>query len=125
MNHEQKGTAQEAAVTNESESRRLLQKQGYCPYGHYPWDYWEKRALAAGLSEELAGLGRLVMREAHQHGWSARLQSLCGWQDRGGRMIKLALRSAATAQQRWQDLLETDGGRGAWDKETGEWVPFF
>jgi hypothetical protein len=122
MTHEQNETAKEATVTNEDESRLRLQTQGYCPYGHYPWDYWEKRALAAGVAKELAGLGRLVMREAHQHAWDERLQSLCGWNDRGGRMIGLALRSPATAEKRWQHLLETDGHRGFYDPQTGEWI---
>jgi len=121
MSHEQNGPANEAAVTNEDESRQMLQTQGYCPPGHYPWDYWEKRALAAGVSQELAGLGRLVMREAHQHAWDERLQALCGWNDCGGRMIKLAKRTPATAQKRWQKLLDTDGYRGSYDPKTGEW----
>jgi hypothetical protein len=92
-----------------------------CTYGHYPWDDWEKAALAAGVPQGLAGLGRLTMREAFQHGWDARLRSLCGWRDQGRRMIKLALRSPATARKRWQRLLDTDGLRGEYDEATGEW----
>jgi hypothetical protein len=97
-----------------------------CAYGHYPWDDWERAALAAGVPQNLAGLGRLTMREAFQHGWDARLQSLCGWRDRGRRMIRLALRSPATARRRWNRLLDTDGYRGCWrtatnDERTGEW----
>lgn len=64
-----------------------------CAFGHYPWDDWERAALAAGVPEDLAGLGRLTMREAYQHQWSDRLKSLCGWRDDGKRMTKLALRS--------------------------------
>lgn len=44
-----------------------LRSQGFCTYGQYPWDFWEKRALARGVRRELAGLGRAVMREANQH----------------------------------------------------------
>jgi hypothetical protein len=93
-----------------------------CSYGHYPWDDWERAALAAGVDKDLAGLGRLTMREAFQHGWDARLKSLCGWRDQGRRMIKLALRSPETARKRWNRLLDTDGYRGEYDEQTGEWV---
>jgi hypothetical protein len=37
-------------------------------------------------------------------------------------MIKLALRSPATAEKRWQHLLDTDGLRGHYDPKTGEWI---
>ena len=93
-----------------------------CTFGHYPWDDWERDALAAGVPKDLAGLGRLTVREAYQHGWDDRLKSLCGWYDQGRRMIKLALRSPGTAEKRWNRLLETDGLRGEYDTTTGEWV---
>ena len=102
----------------------ILESQGYCVYGEYPWDYWQAIALAAGVPPELASLGRSVMREAHQHAWSERLQSLCGWNDKGKRMIGLALRSPRTAEKRWQDLLATDGRRGRLDAKTGEWISY-
>ena len=95
-----------------------------CVFGHYPWDDWERDALAAGVPESLAGLGRLTVREAYQHDWSDRLKSLCGWYDRGGRMIRLALRSPKTAEKRWNRLLETDGLRGEYNLKTGEWTSF-
>jgi len=95
-----------------------------CVYGYYPWDDWERDALAAGVAKELAALGRLAVREAYQHDWDDRLKSLCGWYDQGGRMIKLALRSPGAAEKRWQRLLDTDGGRGEYDAATGEWVSF-
>jgi hypothetical protein len=98
-----------------------------CVYGHYPWDDWERDALAAGVPKDLAGLGRLTVREAYQHGWDDRLKSLCGWYDQGRRMIRLALHSPGTAEKRWQHLLDTDGLRGCWrtatnDEQTGQWV---
>ncbi len=92
-----------------------------CTYGHYPWDDWERTALAAGVPKELAGLGRLTMREAYQHDWTYKLKSLCGWNDNGRRMTKLALRSPKTAEKRWQRLLDTDGYRGEYDEKTGQW----
>jgi len=86
-------------------------------YGAYPWDGWEKWARAQGVPVELASLGRAVIREAWQHGWEERLQSLCGWQDDGRRMLRLAQRNPALAQKRWSRLLDTDGGR--YDPATG------
>lgn len=79
--------------------------------GSYPWDGWEKHALARGVADELARLGRAVIREAWQHGWGERLKSLCGWCDDGRRMLRLALKNPALAEHRWSRLLETDGGR--------------
>lgn len=93
-----------------------------CEFGHYPWDDWQYHAEACGLSTELAGLGRAVIREAWQHSWEPRLQSLCGWNDDGQRMLQLALRSPEKARKRWLRLLETDGHRGEWNQQTGEWI---
>ncbi|MGH8020707.1 MAG: hypothetical protein ACREIA_20965, partial [Opitutaceae bacterium] len=86
-------------------------------YGAYPWDGWEKYAVAHGVAAELAALGRLVIREAWQHAWDERLRSLCGWRDDGRRMLRLARRNPALAEKRWTRLLDTDGGR--YDPETG------
>lgn len=91
-----------------------------CTYGQYPWDDWERSALARGVEKTLANLGRAVMREAYQHDWCARLQSLCGWNDEGRRMIALALRAPQTARRRWEWLLEMDGLR--LDPQTYEWL---
>ena len=91
-----------------------------CTFGNYPWDGWERRALAAGVPKALAGVGRLTMREAYQHGWPDKLKSLCGWNDDGGRMIRLALRSPKTTEKSWQRLLDTDGYRGEW--RDGQWI---
>jgi hypothetical protein len=91
-------------------------------YGHYPWDDWERWAIDQGLDCDLAALGRLTIREAYQHHWDARLKSLCGWCDNGRRMLKFALRSPAKARYRWNRLLETDGYRGEYDSQTGQWI---
>lgn len=90
-----------------------------CGYGDYPWDDWKAWAASQGVPEALADLGRAVIREAYQHGWSNRLKSLCGWNDNGKRMLRLALRSPETARKRWDRLLATDGYRGEWID--GEW----
>ncbi len=72
------------------------------------------------MPRDLAGLGRAVMREADQHCWSERLQSLCGWRDEGRRMIALALRAPETARLRWEWLMDMDGLR--LDPQTYEWI---
>ncbi len=86
--------------------------------GAYPWDGWQKHALARGVGEDLAALGRAVIREAWQHGWGERERALCGWADDGRAMLRLALKSPETARKRWARLLETDGNR--FDPKTGK-----
>lgn len=92
--------------------------------GRYAWDHWKARALEAGLNKDLAELGRAVMREAVQHGWDDDLQQECGWQDEGGRMLVLAVIDGCRVKKRWEWLLETDGERGLWNEQTGDWEPF-
>ena len=116
-------TTDTTTATIQAAHRKSLEEltaQGFCTYGQYPWDEWERMARLRGVPEPLASLGRAVMREAHQHGWCERFQSLCGWNDDGRRMIALALRSSKTARQRWDWLLETDGHRV--DPTTYEWI---
>lgn len=86
-------------------------------YGAYPWNGWAQWARGQGIAPELAALGRAVIREAWQHGWPKPLCSLCGWRDDGRRMARLALRRPAVAEKRWQQLLDTDGGR--WNPQEG------
>lgn len=93
-----------------------------CTYGNYPWDGWQRQAVAAGVPAELATLGRGVMREAYQHQWEESLQKLCGWEDEGAAMIALALEMPEQARFVWKKLLDTDGCRGAYDPKSGEWV---
>lgn len=88
--------------------------------GAYAWDRWEAQAKAAGLSENLASLGRAVMREAVQHFWEPLLKLECGWGDAGQKLLERALNEPEATARRWQELLETDGERGFWTPE-GEW----
>src|SRR6266567_8981847 len=83
-----------------------------CSVGHYPWDDWERWALDQGLEPKLAGLARLVIREAFQHDWPRWLCGVTGWADDGQGMLDLALRAPRVARQRWDVLLRTDGFRG-------------
>ena len=80
-------------------------------FGSYPWDQWERVALAGGLARELATLGRAIMREASQHCWCGRLQAECGWSDGGRSMLARALRHPARTAARWNWLMQTDGQR--------------
>jgi hypothetical protein len=103
-----------------------------CSFGHYPWDDWERFARARGLDAETAGLGRLLVREAYNHGWEAWLQNLCGWSDdlpaprlrqAGGQaLLAFALRSPEKARWCFSRLMETDGLRGDVHPKTGEWT---
>ena len=107
-------------IDRQAQALQTLRKTGECTPGGYPWDFWQLRACERGLSPDLSGLGRAVMREAHQHQWEPFLQWLCGWEDRGEAMIALALVSLEQAARMWRKLLVTDGGRGTWDENTGE-----
>ena len=90
--------------------------------GEYPWDDWERDALAAGLDPELATLGRAVMREADQHGWCDSLKYECGIHDdspeTSAGMILSAQEQPEWQKARWNWLLETDGLRfDPWERE--------
>jgi hypothetical protein len=93
-----------------------------CSFGNYPWDDWHRHALARGLDAELAGLGRLLVREAYNHGWEAWLQSLCGWSDDGQALLAFALCSPKQARWCWSRLMDTDGLRGDVHPKTKEWT---
>ena len=87
-----------------------------CFAGAYPWDDWERSALASGLAADLATLGRAVMREACQHGWCQRLKAECGLHDEGRAMLRGVLAHPRRTAARWQWLMATDGLRfDPWD----------
>ena len=88
----------------------LDEKMLSCSPGGYPWDEWRSKALAAGVADDLAWLGRAVMREAYNHDWSERLQHECGWSDDGAAMLELVHVQPGEAARRWNWLLSTDGG---------------
>ena len=109
-------------LTAHRHALEILRSQHFCTYGQYPWDFWEKRAVARGVPSDLANLGRAVMREADQHMWEPLLQALCGWEDEGEGMIELALMAPKQARFVWEKLLDTDGCRGSYHPKTGEWI---
>jgi hypothetical protein len=93
-----------------------------CSFGGYPWDDWERFALSRGLDAELAGLGRLLVREAFNHGWEPWLQSVCGWSDDGRALLDFALRAPRQAQRQWDILMRTDGLRGDYPARSADWT---
>lgn len=70
-----------------------------------PWETWYRRALEEGIEDELARLGRAVMREAEMQGFSDELRAECGWLDDGLGMLELAATEPDAAYQRWNELL--------------------
>ena len=93
-----------------------------CTYGHYPWDDWERWARACGLDADLAGQGRLLIREAFQHNWDGWLKSVCGWRDDGQALLAHALRAPKAALRQWNILMRTDGLRGDYPGRSLEWT---
>lgn len=87
-----------------------------CTPRGFPWDDWERYALASGLAAGLANLGRAVMREAYQHCWCERLKKECGWSDGGGPMLRRVRTQPRRTEARWEWLMATDGQRfDPWD----------
>jgi hypothetical protein len=76
--------------------------------GQYPWDHWKTCALQAGVSDELANLGRSVFREAFQHDWPDLAKVECGWLDGGATMIFQALAFPEETSARWSYLYSAD-----------------
>jgi len=98
---------------DESDYRRVSRLRHHNrEFGTYPWDMWQEWAIEDGISEDLAGLGRSVIREADEQGWSEDLQAECGWSDNGAEMIQFALAAPDEARERWEFLLASDGESG-------------
>lgn len=62
--------------------------------------------MTAGVSKELAALGRSLMREAYQHNWDEHLCTEAGWNDRGEKMIQLARQTPQKAEKRWRQMFD-------------------
>jgi len=98
----------EQQVRQFRESALEMARHGATPES-YAWDYWKTKALAAGVAGDLAELGRAVMREHYQHGWSSYDNEVSVRS--GDEMLRLALNEPDRAAARWQRLLDTDGGK--------------
>jgi predicted NAD-dependent protein-ADP-ribosyltransferase YbiA (DUF1768 family) len=68
------------------------------------WDEWKQEALAAGVPEDLAQLGRDVLRENHQHGWGLEADELQIEQ-----LIEFVTEEPDLARRRWTKLLAING----------------
>lgn len=93
-----------------------------CSLGHYPWDDWERWALAQGLDPRVAGQARLLIREWFQHSWANELKTVCGWSDDGRALFRQARRAPKKALAHWEILMRTDGMRGDIHPQTHEWT---
>jgi hypothetical protein len=72
------------------------------------WDLWFQRAIEDGVEEDLASLGRSLIREANAQTWDEELRGECGWFDDGDAMLELALAAPDDAHARWRFLLDED-----------------
>ncbi|MDD9938415.1 MAG: hypothetical protein OXT09_32700 [Myxococcales bacterium] len=70
------------------------------------WEDWYGRAVDAGIDEDLAMLGRDLMRAAWVGGWDADRARESGWLDEGAAMLELAERKPELARTRWRELLD-------------------
>jgi hypothetical protein len=71
-----------------------------------PWERWYDRALEAGVADELAVLGRSLMREAWQRGYRGEQAAECGWLDDGEAMLELARSRPRQAASAWRRILD-------------------
>lgn len=99
------------AQSVELEAAHGLELQRTGALGERMWDAWHARALAAGVSEELAALGRTTMREAIVSDWSEVARTECGALDDGEAMLDFACADPEGAERAWSELLESGGLR--------------
>lgn len=70
----------------------------------FEWDEWKERALARGIAEDLAELGKNLMRDAYMQRWPEAVLSDCGWDDDGFGMLALACAKPAETRRDWERL---------------------
>jgi len=70
------------------------------------WERWYERAMEAGVEEDLARLGRTLIRAARRLRWDRERAVQSGWLDEGEAMLELALKSPDQAEMAWQALLD-------------------
>ena len=79
----------------------------------FEWDFWKSRALALGVAEDLAELGRSIMRDAYLERWPEESLGECGWWDDGFGMLAQAQKNPREIRKRWEALLTRYGRRPA------------
>ena len=70
----------------------------------FEWDEWKTRAVALGVAEDLAELGKKIMRDAYMQRWPEAVLGDCGWDDDGFGMLALARAKPAEARRDWERL---------------------
>ena len=70
----------------------------------FEWDEWKERALARGIAEDLAELGKNLMRDAYMQRWPEAVLGDCGWDDDGFGMLALACAKPAETRRDWERL---------------------
>ncbi len=70
----------------------------------FEWDVWKAQARASGVAEDLAELGRKIMRDAYMQRWPEEVLGDCGWNDDGFGMLALARGKPAEARRDWERL---------------------
>jgi hypothetical protein len=70
----------------------------------FEWDEWKERALARGIAEDFAELGKNLMRDAYMQRWPEAVLSDCGWDDDGFGMLALARAKPAETRRDWERL---------------------
>jgi len=77
----------------------------------FEWDFWKSQALDLGVAEELAELGRDIMRDAYLERWPEEILGECGWWDDGFGMLAQAQKNPQETRKRWTALLKRYGRR--------------
>ncbi len=79
----------------------------------FEWDCWKSHALDLGIAEDLAELGRSIMRDAYLEHWPEEVLGECGWWDDGFGMLAQAQRNPQDTRECWAALLRRYGRRRA------------
>ncbi len=83
----------------------------------WPWDTTQKLALTMGFSEDEASTIRQLQREAPNHSWDLELWFEVGVLDPDQRLFLEDLKNSPGWQATFDDLYDTDGGRGSYSQD--------
>ena len=91
------------------------------------WEDWYKKAMAAGVPEDVADAGRALVRSLYvdddeSDRWDCDIVRFAGFDDDGYEMIQRALAHPRAALTMWRRVAETRGLRGE-QTEVG-WQPW-
>ena len=79
----------------------------------FEWDFWKSHALDLGVAEDLAELGKSIMRDAYLERWPEESLGECGWWDDGFGMLAQAQKNPQETRERWTAMLRRYGRRRA------------